>query len=749
MIISKVLVANRGEVALRIIGTCRKLGIATVAVYSEADADALHVAAADEAVFIGPPPAIDSYLVVDALIDAARATRCDAVHPGYGFLSERAEFARAVGEAGLVFIGPSPEAMDAMGSKIGAKNLLTATADGVPVIPGYAGADQSVPALVAAAADIGTPLLVKASAGGGGKGMRVVRDLAELEGAIASAKAEAAASFGDDSLLLERYFDSVRHVEFQVFGDAHGNVVHMFERECSVQRRHQKVVEEAPSPALGPRLRAVMGAAAIAIARAVAYVGAGTVEFIVDASPPHLGFEDSESDVLPPFYFLEMNTRLQVEHAVTEAVTGLDLVALQIAVAQGEALPSLLAHCPWAVDQESADRCEPPPLGAAIEVRVYAEDPLNNFLPCTGRVDLFVPPTSPPGVRVDAGIATGHAISVFYDPMVAKLTVSGRNRMEAIRAMRTALAHTAVLGVTTNIAFLDAIVGHAAFAAGETLTSFIPTHTPAAALVAADAAARATDTPRLAIAALVYGWVVRARARASPSAPRPHLLRHIPSGWCNTARTRTQKQLIALPGGGAPIAATYRAVHETGASAPATLAPQAFELSLPGALVGADGELVFDVLLGELDGDYRMRLAIDGASAWYTCHAGIAADAPDAEGMRVFVHSPSLSPQSSGMGVELVSRFASSKGYASTGSGSSSGRDLTPRAPMPCKIVSVGVAPGDTVFAGDTLVVIESMKMQTKVLATAEAAIVDAVLVNPGQLVAAGDVLVILVDDDE
>ena len=445
----KILIANRGEIAVRIIRACQEMGIATVAVYSDADAGALHVALADEAVRIGPPPPRDSYLCADCILEAARARGCDAIHPGYGFLAENADFADAVTAAGLTFIGPSGAAMRVMGSKTSARAAMQAA--GVPVVPGYQ-ASQDDADLVAAAGELGYPVLVKATAGGGGKGMRVVADPGDLPAALASARREAANAFGDDRIYLEKRILHPHHIEFQVFGDAHGNAVHLFERECSVQRRHQKIVEESPSPLLDDALRRRMGEAAVAAVKAVGYTNAGTLEFLVEGLSGAI-------DGMLSFYFLEMNTRLQVEHPVTEAVTGIDLVKLQIRVAAGEPIPFTQAD----IRQR----------GHAIECRIYAEDPANGFLPAIGSVLAAVEPVGP-GVRVDAGVTSGDTVTLHYDPMIAKLIVLGEGRADAIGKMLWALRHYVILGdVVTNIPFLRDVLAHPRFAAGDTTTDFV------------------------------------------------------------------------------------------------------------------------------------------------------------------------------------------------------------------------------------------------------------------------------------
>ncbi|MDQ3026812.1 MAG: acetyl-CoA carboxylase biotin carboxylase subunit [Pseudomonadota bacterium] len=481
----KILIANRGEIACRVIRTCRRLSIRTVAVHSSIDARALHVEMADEAYLIGGPRPLDSYLKGPAIIAAAQACGAQAIHPGYGFLSENEGFARAVEAAGLVFIGPTPEAIEKMGLKDRAKSLMEKA--GVPVVPGYHGENQDSAFLAAQAKKVGYPLLIKAVAGGGGKGMRLVTKDAEFAEQLASARREAGSAFGDEAVLLERFVQGPHHIEFQVFGDTHGHYVHLFERECSIQRRHQKVLEETPSPFLDAAMRQAMGEAAVAAARAIAYRGAGTIEFIVGADRK--------------FYFMEMNTRLQVEHPVTEMTTGEDLVEWQLRVAAGEELPlkqsEILAG------------------GHAIEVRLCAENPANNFLPETGRIEVLHSPVDPgleddeSDVRLDTGVREGDEVSVFYDPMIAKLVVWGDDRREAARRMQRALAETAILGLTTNLAFLERVVGHPAFLAGETDTGFIERHradllpaqsqVPLEALVAA--AARIFMDERRAIAA--------------------------------------------------------------------------------------------------------------------------------------------------------------------------------------------------------------------------------------------------------
>jgi acetyl-CoA carboxylase biotin carboxylase subunit len=439
---SKILIANRGEIAVRIIRACREMGISSVAVYSESDSRALHARLADEAVLIGPAPAAESYLAIDKILAAARQTGAQAIHPGYGFLAENATFARAVEDAGLALIGPSAQAIQAMGDKAEARGRMQSA--GVPVVPGYQGSDSDAE-LRRAAAEIGYPVLVKAAAGGGGKGMRIAWERGELKEAVAAARREARRAFGESRLILERYIPHAHHIEFQILADQQGHAVHLFERECSVQRRHQKVIEETPSPLLDDALRAEMGAAALLAARSIDYQNAGTVEFIVDPK------ERS-------FYFLEMNTRLQVEHPVTELVTGLDIVQWQIRVAAGEPLRFAQA--------ELQQR------GHAIECRLYAEDPANGFLPATGRLLRFVEPNSP-GVRVDSGFASGDEISIHYDPLIAKIIAFAEDRRGAIQKLQAALRETVLLGVTTNWQFLLDVLAHLDFRAGQVYTTWV------------------------------------------------------------------------------------------------------------------------------------------------------------------------------------------------------------------------------------------------------------------------------------
>ena len=514
--IRRLLIANRGEIAVRIIRACRELGIESVAVYSDADAGAPHVHTADRRARIGPPPAADSYLSIPAIVEAARSTGADAIHPGYGFLSENAAFATACVNAGLIFVGPPADAISRMGSKIEARRI--ATAAGVTVVPGETPADQSDAGIRAAVDRIGLPALIKASAGGGGKGMRTIREPRAIDEAIQAARREAAAAFGDGTLYVERLIDRPRHVEVQVFGDAHGHTLHLFERDCSTQRRHQKVLEESPSPAVTPDLRARMTTAAVAAAQAVGYVNAGTIEFLVDASGS--------------FYFLEMNTRLQVEHPVTEQVAGVDLVRAQLLVASGAPLP-------W-TERDLVQR------GHAIEARIYAEDPAQNFLPQAGRLTEYREPRWP-GVRVDSGAAEGGEVSIYYDPMIAKVIATAETRALAIARLAAALRDFQIAGIRTNIAFLAAVLESDAFRAGTVDTAFLDRDGAALAKSAIEIAHSTIRNPQSAFHNPDYDpWNGAGVSRGSTPADRP--VRRRSSGSAAGALT-------------APMPATVLKVH--------------------------------------------------------------------------------------------------------------------------------------------------------------------------------------------
>ena len=507
---TKILIANRGEIAVRVMRACREMDISPVAGYSEADASALHVRLADEAYLLGPAPSAESYLRMERVIEAARESGAEAIHPGYGFLSENAAFARAVKDAGLVFIGPSPEAMELMGSKTSARRAAEAV--GAPVVPGTTSALESLEQARETAARVGYPVMLKAAAGGGGKGMRLVADESEMPSAFETARSEAASAFGDPSVYIEKAVERPRHIEIQVFADAHGHTVHLGERECSIQRRHQKVIEECPSPINDPALREAMGAAAVRIARAASYVGAGTVEFLV-------------SDVTRDFYFLEMNTRLQVEHPVTELVTGLDLVREQIRVAAG---------LPLSFTQDEVRLT-----GHAVECRVYAEDPKQNFMPSPGRImHLRVP--AGPGVRDDGGVYEGAEVSIYYDPMISKLATWGRTRLEAVERMRRALDEYSVGGIKTTLPFFREVMRDEEFVAGRLDTGFIPRFNERRAAATADASEPPpAETARRDMAAIVAALAYTEPARdGSQPQPAP------PSRWKTAGRTALHQSRI-------------------------------------------------------------------------------------------------------------------------------------------------------------------------------------------------------------
>jgi 3-methylcrotonyl-CoA carboxylase alpha subunit len=503
------LIANRGEIARRVMRSARRLGLRCVAVYSEADSGAAHVAEADATYCIGPAPAAESYLRGDAILEAAKAAGAEAIHPGYGFLSENAAFAEACARAGIAFVGPPAAAIRAMGSKSEAKALMQRA--GVPLVPGYHGAGQAADTLVAEAHKVGYPLMIKASAGGGGKGMRVVERQEDFLEALQAARREAKASFGDEHVLLERYLAAPRHIEMQIFRDDHGNAVHLFERDCSSQRRHQKVIEEAPAPGLDAALREAMGTAALRAAAAIDYRGAGTVEFLVDGEG---------------FYFMEMNTRLQVEHPVTELITGFDLVEWQLRVAAGEALP---------VTQDAIAA-----KGHAIEARLYAEDPATGFLPSTGRLLHLAFPQAE-GIRVDSGVRSGDSVSVHYDPMIAKVIAWGADRATALARLQRALARTEVAGVVTNVGFLQAVLAHTRFAAGVVDTAFIDQQR--AVLVPAE-----EDVPEsvLATAALAeIAWRREDACRAAAASGDPHSPWQLTNGWRLNAETHSDLSFLS------------------------------------------------------------------------------------------------------------------------------------------------------------------------------------------------------------
>ncbi len=630
--IRRLLIANRGEIACRIIRTCRSLGVETVAVYSRADAEAMHVREADSAVAIGEAPARESYLDGDRIIEAARSAGADAIHPGYGFLAENAGFAEACEAAGLVFVGPRPDTILAMGSKSEAKRIMEAA--GVPVVPGYHGDDQSDERLEKEARRIGFPLMLKASAGGGGKGMRILRTPEDFTDALAGARREAAGAFGDDAMILERYIEKPRHVEIQVFGDRHGNLIHLWERECSVQRRHQKVIEESPSPVLDEETRAAMAEAAVEAARAVSYVNAGTVEFIVDGNLD--------------FWFMEMNTRLQVEHPVTEMITGLDLVRWQLEIAAGGSLP--------------LSQSEIPRRGHAIEARIYAENPAAGFLPSTGTIRRWDIPEHQGGVRVDAGVAQGDEVSIHYDPMLAKLVVHGQDREEAIHRLREVLAFTAVAGPATNLPLLRAVAAHPAFLEGQVDTGFLDR--------SLEEVLWSGPEPPLPVLAAAAWRLAEALPRpvdpADPYSPWAEA-----DGWRLSAGGGVRVQLTDAGG----RVHDLRLAHQPGTAEDAFLVHSGSH-HLPAEIAPSSGDRV-QVHMGGVRGE---ALALVDGDRVYVGFGDHGWD----------LHVEPLYEDPSGQSEE----------------------DAHPVAPMPGTVVAVHVRAGDMVEAGQPMLVMEGMKME-------------------------------------
>ncbi len=675
-LIRTVLVANRGEIACRIIRTCREMGIRSVAVYSDADASARHVRSADEALRIGASAASASYLNVSALVDAARRTGADAVHPGYGFLAERAEFAAACKAAGLTFIGPAPEVIARMGSKRAARRLMAAA--GVPVVPGYDGEEQSDARFVAAAREIGFPVLVKASAGGGGRGMRVVERPADLPEALAAARREAQSAFGDATLLLEKLIPAPRHIEFQLFGDTHGNLVHLGERECSIQRRHQKVIEETPSPALNAALRARMAEAALTVGRTLGYTNAGTVEFVLDGDGN--------------FYFLEVNTRLQVEHPITELVTGLDLVRWQILVAEGKPLP---------LAQDEITSC-----GHAVEARVYAEDPAAGYLPATGRIALWRAPVEA-SVRVDAGVETGDEISIYYDPLIAKISAHAGDRAEALRRLEYTLGKTVLFGVQNNLDFLRRVLLHPAHVAGRIDTGFLERHADEL-LASSPPPGMPGSLSPVAMAALVAA-LLRQPERPSQANWRNNRNRPIVERFAPV-----QSALDLSSGTRYSAGNTVEVRLLPGASADArqfaaTLVASGIETAVS---VGIVDRTAPDLAL-ELD-DHRIR----------------------AVGMEVAPGRWEVRIWSQDVGTVALQWIAP---LPEPGAQSRSADSLA--APMPGQVIAVYVSAGQRVRAGEPLLVLEAMKMEHTIRAPHDG-VVAAIHARAGEQVAAAALLV-------
>jgi len=669
---SKILIANRGEIACRVIRTCRRLGIRTVAVYSDADADAQHVRQADEAFHIGGARPQDSYLRGDAILEVALRSGAQAIHPGYGFLSENADFADAVEAAGVVFIGPKAASMRKMGSKAGAKQLMQAA--GVPVVPGYTGEDQSPDLLQREADAIGYPLMIKAAHGGGGKGMRIVRGSAEFLPSLESCQREARNAFGRDRVLLERYVEKPRHIEIQIFGDAFGRVIHLNERECSAQRRYQKVLEESPSPFLTPELRAAMGAAAVQAGHAIDYQNAGTVEFIVG--------QDGG------FYFMEINTRLQVEHPVTEYVTGLDLVEWQLRVAAGEPLP---------LAQDAI-----PQRGHAIEVRLYAEDPEAGFLPGSGRLVRLRLPEPDAHVRLDGGVIEGDTVTIFYDPMIAKLIVWDADRPRALARLREALAQCAIEGPKSNVAFLERLVRHPAVVEAtidtgtldRALEEFMPT-TPAPAQARRARIAAAT--------AVLLREEAQSRSRAATGAD-PTSPWALADGW--RLGHAGQRRLVLDDGAQAHTLVAH------GSAGDYVFDDAEGRIAVQGARHEADG-----ALSARFDGEgQRLRLDADGGSG-----ASSRVDVHDGKRRWRFVRVPAYRP-------------------ADADAGGAGDRVL---APMPGRIVLIRAKVGDHVDAGQELLVMEAMKMELTLKAPRAGEVAD-VRVADGDFVEADAALVVL-----
>jgi len=665
---NRILIANRGEIACRVIRTCRRLGIETVAVYSQADASAQHVRLADVALPIGGPRPQDSYLRGDAIVEGARRAGAQAIHPGYGFLSENADFAEAVERAGIRFIGPSADSMRRMGSKAGAKDLMAGR--GVPVVPGYTGENQDAALLAREATRIGFPLMIKAAHGGGGKGMRIVRAANEFAPSLESCQREAKNAFGRDRVLLERYIERPRHIEFQVFGDTHGNIIHLNERECSAQRRYQKVLEETPSPFVTPALRAKMGEAAVAAACALDYVNAGTVEFIVGA----------EGD----FYFMEINTRLQVEHPVTEMVLGLDLVELQLRVAAGEALPASLIDKP------------PTARGHAIELRVYAEDPEQGFLPGSGKLERLRLPTPSAHVRIDSGVIEGDTVTLFYDPMIAKVIAWDLTRELALVRMREALASCDVVGPKSNIEFLENLVRHPTVIAGRIDTGYLDRHLDEFVRAQAEMISRDADTT--ALLGATTAWLLHeeqvgaefARNSADPYSPWTRV-----DGW---RLAHPGKRIVAL------------ADRDVRRESSVYGAAGNYSLTLDGTT---------HTIVGATLADGALSAAIDGATRrWRVDIDGERINVRDDEHRHIFTHAPA---------------FAYATREANTGD--------RVNAPMPGRIVLVKAKVGDDIGEGEELLVMEAMKMELTLRAP-RAGRIESVEAVAGEFVEADALLV-------
>ncbi len=653
--IQKILIANRGEIALRVMRTCRAMGIATVAVYSDADVNAPHTRFADEAVYLGAASAKESYLNSARIIAAAQQTKADAIHPGYGFLSENAAFAEACAAAGITFIGPSPQAIRQMGLKSAGREI--AADAGVPTVPGYNGEEQSNEVLREQMLRLGFPVLIKASAGGGGKGMRVVRSETEIDEAMESARREAEKSFGNGSLLLEKYIEQARHVEIQILGDTHGNLVHLFERDCSLQRRHQKIIEESPSPAVDDELRQRMGEAAVNIGKTLQYTNAGTVEFILAPSGE--------------FYFIEVNTRLQVEHPVTEMITGLDLVKLQIEIAEGKPLPFAQAEL-----QTS---------GHAIEARLYAEDPDNDFLPATGILHDWLMPAGIDGLRIDAGIATGMEIGINYDPMLAKLIAHGASREDAIRKLGYALRSLSIQGVTTNREFLLRLLEQPEFISGNAHTGFIAEHLPELTNT------EDVELDRVSVIAAALYWQTQWQTSDA-------LLANIPPSYRNNPYRQPS---LKVQIGKSELEVSWR--HIAGESFAVTALDQIAQAQVVSC--SADS----------------LRLTLDGVQrAFRVTEVGGQLSLHSALGSRTITRLP---------------RYPEVQAATEQGSMTS---------PMPGLVAKILVTVGQAVKAGEPLLILEAMKMEQTMRAAVDG-MVETIRVKEGDVVGPGAMLITLV----
>jgi 3-methylcrotonyl-CoA carboxylase alpha subunit len=661
---ASVLIANRGEIACRIARTARRMGLRVIAVYSEAEPRAMHVREADEAYLIGPAAAGKSYLNAERILEVAQEARADCIHPGYGFLAENAEFAEACAAAGIAFVGPPPNAIRAMGLKDEAKRLMEKA--GVPVVPGYLGEDQDAKVLARQAGEIGYPVLIKAVAGGGGKGMRRVEQAGGFAEALEGCRREAQAAFGNDRMLIEKYVTRPRHIEIQVFSDTHGTCVHLFERDCSLQRRHQKVIEEAPAPGMPDEMRAAMGAAAVAAARAVGYVGAGTVEFIADASN---GLKANA------FYFMEMNTRLQVEHPVTEMITGLDLVELQLRAAAGE---------PLGLSQSDITMT-----GHAVEARLYAEDPATGFLPQSGRLHRLAWPEAAEHLRIDTGVEQGAEISAHYDPMIAKLIAWGTSRQAALTRLARALERTEVAGLRSNIGFLERLVRHPGFVAGEVDTGFIDGHL--------DALVDQALPPAL-MALAAEAWLLK-DVDTDPASPWQRM-----DGWRLDGLPRTAALHLLLNGAPATVGMAWTDGGKT-----LSISGEGFSHELEVADVRSDDTHVEALVDGS-----RLRAAVTG----------------DPGRARLFVAG--LGRHVEVAALDLLKRDPDENLQSASLA-----------APMSGKIVRVFVKPGDVVAKGDRLLILEAMKMEHAMSAGFDA-VVTSLAAGEGEQVAEGQVLAVL-----